>query len=321
VIEPTDIKTKTVSSLPRYDADYKFVQLLISGNGEALDRFYKEFRKKLDIYIRGKYPYVFSDIAIEEICDGVGKRLIEKDCRVLRDYRGDCTFSTYITMATDWETKDWLRKHSEELFSEPLDTLSSTNPALISKNASDQLSSLQETENNIPQAVEFLSDDLRWAFLLRYYDYFEFPLQEIRLLAKKRGVTIGFITKKIIDYLEPGGIDALRSRLEKQRIFQLRLEKICYEINRLSKREILTGVQKDDRVSKDSSEKDFIRNRRAILEEKRRVLLEKAKMPVTTPYDIIAKILGEDNISTVRSRVFLAKKQLKQKVFKEINNQ
>lgn len=205
----SDTKPETYSSA-RYDEDYQFVRLLLSGDTDAWNRLYKELRKKLEIYIKRKYPNVFTDISVEEICDGVMKRLIENDYKALRNYRGDCNFSTYITKAADWETKDWLRKHSEELFTEHIDTLNDHAPVCEDKASAIKSSYMQESEEDIPDAVKFLSDDLRWAFLLRYYDYFGFPLEEIRLLAKKKGVLIGSITEKIIKFLEPQGCTTVR---------------------------------------------------------------------------------------------------------------
>jgi DNA-directed RNA polymerase specialized sigma24 family protein len=293
-----------------YKEDYEFAQLLLEGESKAWDRFYKEFRKKLEAYINRKYPNVFSEIVIEEIFDGVGKRLIENDYRALRDYRGECSFSTYITKATEWEIKDWLRKHSEELMNEPLDTIGTDNKAF---------NDIEETydhsfQEDIPEPIKSLSDDLRFAFLLRYYDYFGFPFNEIRRLAKNKGVSIGDITRKIIRYLEPEGEDILRMQREKQKTFHSRLERICCRIHELNVKEQKLLINED--YEKNTVHKlEDIRNRRSKLEEKRQALLKnKTKLMVTTPYEVIAEILGEDNVSTIRSRVFLAKKQLAQKL-------
>jgi len=254
-----------------------------------------------------KYPNVFSDVAIEEICDGVGKRLIENSYKALKSFRGDCTFSTYITKATDWEIKDWLRKHSEELFNNPIDTEHT--------NISEQFSASLQNENSIPQPVKSLNDDLRWAFLLRYYEYFGFPLEEIRLLAKNKGVPIGSITKKITNSLEPGGKDVLRSQIEKQEAFQLRLQKICFEIQKLTQKEQSLSAEHKKNNEKESEKLYSIKNKRIKLEEKRKTFLKnRVKLSITTPYEVMAEILGEEHVSTVRSRVFLAKKQLRQEV-------
>ncbi len=297
------MNSKNSVILPRYNDDFQFVQRLIARDSNSWNRFYKEFREKLERHIMRKYPNVFSDVAIEEICDGVGKRLIENGYKTLKSFRGDCTFSTYITKATDWEIKDWLRKHSEELFNSPIDT--------EHNNISGSSPSPQESESSIPQPVTSLSDDLRWAFLLRYYEYFGFPLEEIRLLAKKKGVPIGSIAKKIASFLEPGGRDVLRSQIEKHEAFQLRLQKICYEIQKLTQKEQgLSG-----KYEQESKKIYSVKNKRIKLEVKRKAFLKnRIKLSITTSYEVIAEILGEENISTVRSRVFLAKKQLRQEV-------
>ena len=64
--------------------DIEFARQLLAGNSEAWDRFYNEFRKKLEAYINKKFPDVFSEIAIEEIFDGVGKRLMENNYKAVR---------------------------------------------------------------------------------------------------------------------------------------------------------------------------------------------------------------------------------------------
>lgn len=300
-------------SHPRYPDDFQFVQLLLSGDTDAWNRFYKEFRTKLDIYINQRYPSIFGDIETEEICDGVMKRLTENDYKTLNSYRGECTFSTYLTKTTDWEIKDWLRKHSEELFREPIED------AIESKsNEFDNAPLTLEKEGNLPEPIKSLSDDLRWAFLLRYYDYFGFPLEEIRLLASKKGVPIGSITKKIIKFLEPEGEDLLSVQREKQKAFQLRLQKLCVEIRNLTKREqkLLDEVEKNSlyyepRDKEQSKKLDIIKERHIKLEKRKKALLNKSTgFVITTSYKFIAEILGEDNISTIRSRVLMAKKQL-----------
>ena len=323
--DPLETKSEIITSKPRYEIDFQYAQELISGNTDAWNRLYKEFRKKLEIYIKRKYPDVFTDIAVEEICDGVMKRFIENDYKALRNYRGDCTFSTYITKAADWETKDWLRKHSEELFTGHIDTLNDHDSVCEDKESSINYPRMQESKEEIPEAVKSLNDDLRWAFLLRYYDYFSFPLEEIRLLAKKNGVLIGSITEKIVKFLEPEEQDILKAQREKQRAFQLRLQKLCSEVQKVTQKERELSAEIEEttlhygQYDKEKSEElTAVRKRRTKLEEKRTALLKnKIKLPITTPYEIIAEILGENNVSTIRSRVFLAKKQLERKILKK----
>ena len=323
--DPLETKSEITTSKPRYEIDFQYTQELILGNTDAWNKLYKEFRKKLEIYIKRKYPNVFTDIAVEEICDGVMKRLIENDYKALRSYRGECTFSTYITKAADWEIKDWLRKHSNELFTEHIDTLNAHDPVCEDKDSAINSPRIHESEEEIPETVKSLSDDLRWAFLLRYYDYFGFPLEEIRLLAKENRVLIGSITEKIVKFLEPEGQDILKAQREKQMTFQLRLQKLCFDVQKLNQKEqeLLAEIEETtlhygQHDEEKSEELESVRSRRNKLEEKRKTLLKnKIKLPITTPYEIIAEILGENNVSTIRSRVFLAKKQLEQKLFKK----
>lgn len=178
------------NSQTRYPDDYQFVQLLLSGHTDAWDRFYKEVRKKIALHINNKYPSIFNEVMIDEICDGVQNRLTKSNYKVLREYRGDCSFSAFVTKATDWEVKDWLRKYSDKLFTESIDS----DPTL----GSDICISTEflEYEEDIPEEIHSLSDDLRWAFLFRYYDYFGFPLKEIRKLAKKKEGAYWFSNSK-----------------------------------------------------------------------------------------------------------------------------
>jgi DNA-directed RNA polymerase specialized sigma24 family protein len=312
---------KMMDSYPKYPIDYQFAQLLASGNTNAWDRFYREIRKKISIFLNKKYPGVFNEVIIEEICDGVQNRLSKSNYKVLREYRGDCSFSLFITRATDWEVKDWLRKHSEELLAEPVDTTSTYKVA----EPYSYLSSLQEHEEVIPVEIKALSDDLRWAFLLRYYDYFGFPLEEVRKLAKKKRVHIGSITQKLVKLLEPEGEDILSVQREKQKKFELRLQKLCIEIQKLHKIEqkLLTSIEEHDLYNLPKDQEafkkiDVVRQRLLKIEGKRKALLQnKLCVPITTPYEVIAEILGEENVSTIRSRVFLAKKQLGEKISKK----
>ncbi len=298
-----------------YKEDLEFAKHLLSGEVHAWDRFYGEFRKKLEAYINRKYPNVFSEVAVEEIFDGVGKRLIEHDYKTLRDYRGECSISSYITRATDWEIRDWLRKHSDELLKDQIDTIGDDDTALKIDSSRQEHSSVPETEE-IPPAVKDLTDDLRIAFLLRYYDYFGLPMNEIRLLAKKAGVPIRTITEKLINLLEPSGQDILRPQREKQAAFQRKLEKVCNALQKLSieERKLASLDYEADKTKQQCD----IGERRTELEKKRDILLkEKAGFVITTPYEVIAEIVGDNNISTIRSRIFLAKKQLAKKMMEK----
>lgn len=306
-------------SNPKFPDNYQFARLLVSGDAEAWDRFYKEFRKKILIYLNNKYPEVFNEVTIEEICDGVQNRLMVNDYKVLREYRGDCSFSTFITRSVDWEVKDWLRKYSDKLHTEPI-----TNSTHKAQEYYSYLTVSQEHEEVIPEEIKALSDDLRWAFLLRYYDYFGFPLDEIRKLSKKNKVSIGSVTQNIVKFLEPIGEDILSIQRDKRKLFEQKLQKLCIEVQKLRKSEqkLLTAIEEHDLYVQQKDEEKLkklsvVKKRLLKIEEKRKALLEnRMRMPVSVPYEIIAEILGEDNVSTVRSRVFLAKKQLAEKMLK-----
>ncbi|RJR42796.1 MAG: sigma-70 family RNA polymerase sigma factor [Desulfobacteraceae bacterium] len=298
-----------------FHEDYEYANLLLSGEAGAWDKFYKEFRKKLESYINKKYPDVFSSIAIEEILDGVGRRLIENDFKTIREYRGQCSFSTYLTRATEWEVKDWLRKHSNELLNEPIDA--------VGEDSIKDTDHAQETEQNasffskpeeIPEPVRRLSDDLRFSFLLRYYDYFGFPLDDVRLLAKKRGITIRLITEKIVEYFDPARQDILRPKREKYLSFQEKLQRLTCKIHKLNVEDHRLSDSGNDELTRTDRLQD-VRAKRAELEKRKETLLEDGSgYIVTTPYEVIADILGEENITTIRSRVFNAKRVLIERI-------
>jgi len=293
-----------IVSQPRFADDYAFAQQLISGEDRAWEYFSQEFRKKIKEYTARKYSNVLGDVEIEEICDGVEKRFMVNDYKAIREYRGECALSTYITQATDWEIKSWLRKNSARLITDSLE-------ALDERGASPSCEHEDSVGEEIPEAVKDLSDDLRWAFLLRYYDDFDFPPAEIRLIAKKQGISIRVVIERIVKYLEPQGGDILAEQRNKRRVFYLQLQKVWLHIQESYTKEqrLLNAHAADEPAQPEKLEE--IRTGRVQLESKReRLFKKKGKISITTPYEIIAIILGEENVSTIRSRVFLAKKQL-----------
>lgn len=289
---------------PRFPQDHEYAQRLASGDESAWEYFSNEYRKKITYFIASKYLNILGDVAIEEICDGVETRLIKNSYKAIREYRGECAFSTYVTRATDWEIIDWLRKNSDRVPTGPLDpsTEDTSSPAPEPPD---------EGAVDIPEAIKALSDDLRWAFLLRYYDDFDFPLDEIRRIAKKQGVSIREITERIVRYLEPQGEDILAKQRDKQRAFYMRLQKICAHIQEsyVEEKRLLDSSATDD--PKQIEKIIEIRSGRTQLESKReRIQKKKGQISITTPYKIIAIILGEGNESTIRSRILTAKNQI-----------
>ncbi|MCL4479791.1 MAG: hypothetical protein M1381_11990 [Deltaproteobacteria bacterium] len=294
----------------RYPDDYEFVQLLITGDTKAWDKFYREIRKKMSAYLNNKYPSVFSDVAAEEICDCVQNRLMKNENKALKEYRGNCMFNHFITQATDWEIKDWLRRHSKDLIGQYTDNISETDLSMDDIGSPQQHSAhAYNNKDVVPDILQSLDEELRWTFLLRYYDYFGFPLKEIRLMAKKKGVSVGSITKKIINFLEPEGDDLLRKQREKQAVLKQKLSKIYFKLYELNTEEDKLAKKQQDKEK--STKLDDVKSKRLKLQKRQEELLgNKAQFIITTPYEVIAEILTEENISTIRSRVFWAKKQL-----------
>lgn len=324
----------------RFPEDIYYVNLLVSGENRAWDLFYKEYRRKLEVYIEARYPNIFGVSDIENICDGVQNRLRNNDCRTLREYEGNCTFARYLTQATDWEIKDWFKKNSHRLSEEPIED--ALNREELS--TKDQLDNLFDTEDCAEDAaiesdlpgdvkknnlgpISSLPDDLRHAFLLRYYDQFGFPPEEIRLISKKRGLPIREISKMIIRHLELKDEDLLSSRRENQQAFEERLQRLFSGISRLrdKERKLLEKLRAAGESGKKEGCADLeqklkeIKEKLASKEEKREHLKEEGNTAVTTPYGTIGMILGEENLSTVRSRVFHAKRMLKDILQKERN--
>ena len=303
----------------RYAEDLYYANLLVSGDNRAWNLFYKEYRRKVGAYIETKYPNVFGVSDIEEICDGVQKRLTSNNYRALREYKGNCSFSRYLTQATDWEIKDWFKKNSHKLQEEPVEDA-------LNREELSTKDRLYEPENNIFKAASSLPEDLRQALYLRYYDHFGFPPEEIRLLSKKRGIPIKEISEMIIRHLELQDEDLLNSRRENQQAFEDRLKRLFSGISKLrdKERKLLEKLKEVEASGGEGLQEiedqiKEIREKIASKEEKGTQFKEEGNTDVATPYETIGVVLGEDNLSTVRSRVFHAKKVLKDILQKERN--
>lgn len=315
----------------RFPEDLYYVNLLVSGDNRAWDLFYKEYRRKLEGYIETRYPNVFGVSDIEDICDGVQNRLRKNDCRALREYKGECTFSRYLTQATDWEIKDWFKKNSHRLYEDPVeevlnreelstedqfDDLLDPEDCAEGERSTDNLDHPKESKLG---PISSLPDDLRHAFLLRYYDQFGFPPEEIRILGKNRSLSIKVIAESIIKNLELRDQNLLKRRRENSKAFEEKLQKLFSGINKLREKErkLLEKLRAAGESGKREGSAELeqlleeIREKMASKEGKREQLKEEGNAAVTTPYETIGMILGEDNLSTVRSRVFHAKKILK----------
>ena len=290
--------------LPRFADDHAFAQLLVRGEDQAWEYFSREFRRKIKDHTARKYSNILGDVEVEEICDGVEKRLMVNDYKALREYRGECSLSTYITRATDWEIRSWLRKNSERLATDALETLDE-------RGESPSCEQRVSTEEELPEAIKSLPDELRWAFLLRYYDDFDIPPDDIRRIAQKQGLSIREITARIVKYLEPQGDDILAEQRNKRRVYYLQLQKIWSHIQQsYTKERRLMEANSDDDPARDGKVADVRTERAQFASKREKMLKNKGKISITTPYEVIALILGEENVSTIRSRVFHAKKRL-----------
>jgi DNA-directed RNA polymerase specialized sigma24 family protein len=302
----------------RHAEDLYYVNLLIAGDSRAWDLFYREYRRKVESYIGAKYPNTFGSADIEEICDGVQKRLMNNDFRALKEYRGECSLSRYLANATDWEIRDWFKKNSRKLHEEPIETA-------LNREELSVRDPFDKPEDNISKAVSSLPEDIRQAFLLRHYDHFGFPPEEIRLLSRKRGIPIKEASEMIIRHLELKEEGLLSSRRENRQNFEDRLQRLFSNASKLrDKEKKLLDKAKETQISgmeeeyrKTAGELKEIRDRLASIEQKRELLMKEGNTAVTTPYETIGMILGEDNVSTVRSRVFHARKILKDILQKE----
>ena len=302
----------------RYTDDLYFVKLLIDGNNDAWDLYYKEYREKVQKYIEQKYSDLLKVPDIEKICDNVYERLTKNDFKALRDYKGECSFSRYLRQATDWATKDYITRNSHILLEESIEDI--PNVDQYSLDDPDY-----EIAYDIPPQIKHISDDLRQAFLLRYYDSFGFPPEEIRLLSKKRCLPIKDITQMITELFEVHREDLLTSRRSQQHYHGDKLQKLFSELSelklqmeklqkRLEKNSSGTsGTEEHNKIIKQLNELKIKITKKEQMQEK---TLKMERVVITTPYKIIAEILGE-NQSTVRSRVFQSRGILMNVLLKE----
>ncbi len=312
-----DEKNKDEGRNVRYADDLYRVKLLIEGDSNAWSIYYKEYRDKAQKYIEQKYSDILNASDIEKICDDVYERLTKNDFKALRDYRGECSFPRYLRQATDWAIKDHFTSNPQILLEDSLETIPNIEEQTGARPACDD-----ESEYDVPPQIKSLSDDLRQAFLLRYYDYFEFPPEDIRLLSKKKGLPIKEITKMLTELLGPRQDDLLTSRRQQQQTQGDKLTKLFSELSemrlqmeKVQKRleEIISGTEEHNKITKQLSE---LKHKIKLKEKMREKTLKMGRVVITTPYKIIAEILDE-NESTIRSRVFQARSILMDVLLKD----
>jgi hypothetical protein len=301
---------------PLYPDDYRFSRLLMHGNREAWQKFDPELRTKVHAFLDIKYPNTFGDVAADEIIDAVKGRLEHNS---LREYRGNCSLSSWVTKATEWAVLDWLRKHADGLTTVSTETVEIADDFSI--HDSDYLSTGEFSL--VPEPIRDLGDDQRWSFLLRYYDFFGFPSNEIVLLAEKRKISCETVGEKILRYFEYQTDDVLGKKRAKRKKFHEKIEQIGYQIHRLNLREHELESE-CDKMPAGSAEEDkkqrieLVRRERFRHEKRLRQLMNQSRaVVVTTPYKIIADIVGEKNENTVRGWVMEARKRLKASLLRQ----
>ena len=291
--------------------DYELAQLLASGDGEVWEDFYERHKGDMKRYIGiigTKIDRYFDSDEIEEILHMVYFRIVNNNFKVLREYRGDCPLGKYISKQINWAVIDYLRYRGGYR------TVSIENCA-SNKDGDSKGLEIKDTKNNpqeeliekeeilsgrLPEAIFTLNENHRQAFLLRYYDYFGFPLQERRNLARKRGISIRELNEEIIRLLDTPNRDLLERRRAERSMLEAKLTELFHKIQYLKNKHQLEQEEKDE-LDK--------------LIEKRQELLRQWKEElgiVETPYNIIAQIMGE-NTNTIRSWVMRAKEALKKK--------
>lgn len=284
-------------------SDLEFVKSLIEGGDKAWKKFYNVHRSNLRRYLDTRYLNILDEVDIEAICDAVQDRLTKNNFKALKEYRGECSLKAYLFKAAEWAAKDWFKANSHELSNEPLDEALIVYPEPV-----------VDESFQVPAVINRLPDDLRQAFLLRHYDYFGFPPVEVRLLAEKTERPIYEITADIAKHFDPQVNGLLNKRKEQHRAFEARLQRLFVSLSqlkfseaRLSNQYKVLSEKKRDQIE---LKLDKIQKKITAKEKQREIILKNIGIPLTTPYEVIARILGESNVSTIRSRVFKAKKIL-----------
>lgn len=299
---------------PKYLDDLRRAGRLAANAGSEWARFEKELTQKTFSYIEDRYQNIFSDAHKEEICQAVVSRLKANNNRVLATFRGECSLSTYIGNQIGWAIHDWLKKYSDRLFEIQVDPSGEEGYGGPAAQADPGVrSELDDSieEQEVSKKIASLRDEWRWAFLLRYYYFFGFPPEEIRSLAKKRGVPIRDITELLIKYFEVDETNVLSRHVERKEKVLESLGRIHQEMSRLYFEERSLFAKGGQDKKKLASLVNEIDEQRKKLGEKRKKVRKNEQRIITVPYCLIADILGEESENTVRSFVFYARKQLK----------
>jgi len=290
----------------KFTEDLQIAHLLIEGNTDAWNKFYKELETKYPAFVEEKYPGLFSDVMIEEILDILKQRLETKQFAVLKSYKGGCTLSSWITKQLDWSIKTWLRKHEKELQLSAGDSDTSDEEHL---NQAQYIYPLEPESDTLPKVLYILKDEERWAFLLRYYDYFGFPVEAIQGLAKKRGMTIKDLTVEIVRAFHGESGALPQKRIKKTKMLET-LERLFFDVLLLQRKEqtlsadpVFPGLRASI-VAKRQKKLTSVQTKLQRKEMQRIEELDKLKgFVITTPYDVVSRLMGVESEVTVRGLV------------------
>ena len=310
--------------------DYNLVQLIIAGEEKGWMEFYGRYRMEIEKFIRNYSPGTFTDTDVDLICDKVQERIMANDFKALRLYEGRCPFSNYLAMQVRWTILDNINRYlsggrqvslNDQLEHEMQGSHEEGHGKSKKEDEGFAYEMAADPDGKVPEAIFRLEDNLRWAFLLRYYDYFEFPKSEIRLLARKRGVSIRELMNQKNDLLEGTTNRLLESRRKKQSELEDKIQELSGRIQDLQREHDRVEVELQEEETTPTKEltrkeKKFLKLRGELerKNEKRDRLIGELKEGygvVKTPYEIIAKIL-EANEITVRTWVMKAKEQLQE---------
>lgn len=324
--KPKQKKSEKAASRP-FPEDYKLVQLIIARDVKTWEDFYSRHKSEIINFIKKYSPGTFTETDVEIICENVLHRIMANDFKALRIYNGDCPFRYFLARQVKWACLDYIKKclpgfkqvSRDDLAKGEMEESSQDNRKRDKEELSYGIE--EKISNKILDAVLCMNDPLRWAFLLRYYDYFDFPGREIRLLSQRRGISIREMKNLIVKLLDRHNNRLLESRRNKQHKLEETIEKLCDRVQMLQDRydksmKELTSATSGSSAMLNKKKERFLRlekelEGRSKYRDRLIKQLEEGHGIVKTPYEIIAEILGANTI-TIRTWMMKAQQQLEQ---------
>lgn len=293
----------------RYPEDLQKARRLAEGIASEWTLFGEELSRKAPKYIEEQYPNVFSVAHKDEIVAATILRLEINDYRALRQFEGKSKLSSWVTQQLKWAILDWLTKNSDRIFEEWIDPGGSELPREeLTIHPDPNLGESQD--DSLSDRLSILSDEERWAFSLRYYDFTGFSTDETHRLAKKRGVPYETVAGLLVKYFETDETDVLAEERAKQAKLDEALGRINTQLRHLDVKERIGALSMGD-SKKDCgplmSEIDAERERLLGCRQKK---IKDLRTCITTPFSVVAEIMGIESESTARSYVFKAKNKL-----------